>query len=190
MENLLAFNTYGLNSQWVEYYFKSIDDKIEYDYFIDINLQIVDVSPEGIGEKDRLVKKKVEDGFNYALDANGNVMKDTAGNDIKIMKYKELSCTVIEKVQEKTVSLKGEIEFVSANPQRIMKKEPIAANTFFRHNSARAVGDIEALSPEDKKLIESEELPFPEDIAMIYDTSEALKNAISDAIRRNRQIIN
>ncbi len=189
MDNLLAINTYGLNSQWVEYHFKPLDEKIEYDYYIDINLQIVDVSPELVKEDDRLVKKKVEDGFNYALDANGNVMKDTAGNDIKIPKYKELSCSVIEKIQEKTVNLKGEIEVISSNPKRVIKKEPIAATTVFRHSSARAIGDIEALSPEDKKLIEVDEVPFPDDITMIYDTSEALKKSISDVIRHNRQNI-
>ena len=110
MENLLAINTYGLNSEWVEYHFKPLDQETVFDYYIDVNLQIIDVSPERINENDRLIKRKVQDGFEYVLDSRGNVMKDTAGNDIKIPKYKELSCTVIEKVQQKTVTLKGEVE--------------------------------------------------------------------------------
>ena len=189
MENLLAINTYGLNSEWVEYHFKPLDQETVFDYYVDINLQIIDVSPEQVDENDRLVKRKVEDGFEYALDSRGNVMKDTAGNDIKITKYKELSCTVIEKIQNKSVTLKGEIEVISANPKRLISKDPVSATTQFQHTSARAVGDIEALDKETQKAVGVEEIPFPDDIAMIYDTSEALKQAISDVIRNKRQYI-
>jgi len=189
MENLLAINTYGLNSEWVEYHFKPLDQETVFDYYVDINLQIIDVSPEQVDENDRLVKRKVEDGFEYALDSRGNVMKDTAGNDIKITKYKELSCTVIEKIQNKSVTLKGEIEVISSNPKRLISKDPISATTQFQHTSARAVGDIEALDKETQKAVGVEEIPFPDDIAMIYDTSEALKQAISDVIRNKRQYI-
>lgn len=189
MENLLAINTTGLNSQWVEYHFKPLDRETEFDYYIDINLQIIDVSPENVTEDDRLVKRKVEDGFNYALDSRGNVMKDSAGNDIKIPKYKELQCTVIEKVQDKSVTLKGEIEVMSSNPKRLISKDPVSATTQFQHKSARAVGDIEALDQETKNEVSVKEIPFPDDITMIYDTSEGLKKAITDVIRSKRQYI-
>jgi hypothetical protein len=189
MENLLAINTYGLNSEWVEYHFKPLDQETVFDYYVDINLQIIDVSPEQVDDNARQVKRKVQDGFEYVLDARGNVMKDTAGNDIKLPKYKELSCTVIEKVQNKSVTLKGEIEVVSANPKRLISKDPISATTQFQHKSASAVGDIEALSAEDKKAVGVEEIPFPDDITMIYDTSEGLKQAITDVIRNKRQYI-
>jgi hypothetical protein len=189
MENLLAINTYGLNSEWVEYHFKPLDQETFFDYYIDVNLQIIDVSPERIKENDRLIKRKVQDGFEYVLDKRGNVMKDTAGNDIKIPKYKELSCTVIEKVQQKTVTLKGEVEVISDNPKRLISKDPISATTEFQHKSARAVGDIEALDEETKKAVSVREIPFPDDITMIYDTSEALKKAITDVILNKRQYI-
>ena len=189
MENLLALNATGLNSEWVEYHFKPLDKETGFDYFVDVNLQIIDVSPEAVSDQDRLIKKQVEDGFNYALDSKGNVMKDTAGNDIKIPKYKELSCTVIEKTQTKSVTLKGEVELISSNPKRVISKDPISATTQFQHKSARAVGDIEALDPETKKEVQVKEVPFPDDMTMIYDTSEALKQAITDVIHKNRQFI-
>ena len=189
MENLLAINTYGLNSEWVEYHFKPLDQETNFDYYVDINLQIIDVSPERINENDRLIKKKVQDGFEYVLDSRGNVMKDSAGNDIKVPKYKELSCTVIEKEQQKFVTLKGEIEVISDNPKRLISKDPISATTEFHHVSARAVGDIEALDEKTKKAVGVNEVPFPDDITMIYDTSEALKNAISNVIRSKRRYI-
>ncbi len=186
MDNLLAFNTDGLNNEWVEYHLRPLDRNIDYDYLVNIKLQIIDVSPEIVKTKDRVVKQTVEDGFEYVLDKNGNVMKDSVGNDIKVKKYKDLTCTVIERLQEKSVNIKGEVEIISTNPKRIIKKDPVAASTHFEHVSARAVGDIEALDRETRRLTEVEPLPFPDDFTMIYDCSEALKNSIRDVISHNR----
>ena len=186
MDNLLSFNSSGLNSEWVEYHLEHLDRDIEYDYNIEINLQIIDVSPEMIKTKEYIEKKTVEDGFEYVLDKNGNVMKDSLGNDIKVKKYKDLVCTIIERLQEKSVNIKGEIEIISTDPSRLITKEPVAASTYFEHLSARAVGDLEALKPETRRLLENEPLPFPDDYAMIYDCSEALKNSIRDVIIHNR----
>ena len=186
MDNLLSFNTSGLNSEWVEYHFRPMDRDIEYDYIIDIILQITDVSPEMFNTKEYIEKRTVEDGFEYVLDKNGNVMKDSLGNDIRVKRYKDLTCTIIERFQEKSASIKGEIEIMSTNPRRLINKEPIGASTFFEHKSARAVGDIEALKPEARKLLESEPLPYPDDFTMIYDCGEALKNSIHDVILHNR----
>lgn len=186
MENLLSFNTNGLNSQWVEYHLRPLDRNIEYDYIIDVIIQIIDVSPEMFDTKEYMEKKTVEDGFEYVLDKNGNVMKDSLGNDIKVKKYKDLSCTVIERFQEKSVSIKGEIEILSTEPRRLISKEPVGASTFFEHKSARAVGDIEALKPETLKLLDSEPLPYPDDFTMIYDCGDALRNSIRDVILHNR----
>lgn len=186
MENLLAFNTNGLENEWTEYHLRPLDRNIEYDYLIDIKLQIIDVSPEMVKTKDHIVKVTVEDGFEYVLDKNGNVMKDSVGNDIKVKKYKDLTCTVVERLQQKSVNIKGEIEILSTKPKRIIKKDPIAASTHFEHLSARAIGDIEALDRETRKLVETGPLPFPDDFTMIYDCSEALRNSIRDVIRHNR----
>ncbi len=189
MDNLLAFGTNGLDNEWIEYHLGSIGRNIEYDYYIDIKLHMINVSPEMVNTKDRIVKATVDDGFEYVLDKSGNVMKDSVGNDIKVRKYKDLTCTVVERLQEKSVNIKGEVEFISAKPKRIIKKDPIAASTRFEYLSARAIGDIEALDRETRRLTEIEPLPFPDDFTMIYDCSEALKNSIRDVITHNRNII-
>ena len=73
--------------------------------------RLLNVSPDLIQDKDLIEKKTVDNGFEYVLDAKGNVMKDTSGNDIKIKKYKEIQCTVIESHQQKDCNITGEIEF-------------------------------------------------------------------------------
>jgi hypothetical protein len=189
MDGLVAVNANELNSEWVEYYTRKMDKEPSYDYYIDIILQNIEVSPDVAQDKDAIQKKTVDNGFEYVLDSKGNVMRDTAGNDIKVKKYKEIQCTLIETHQVKDCNIKGEIEFSSANPQALIKKQPIGATTHFEHVSARAVGDVNALSPESRQLIEMKPVPFPDDIRMVVDCTEALKKAINEAIQYNRGIL-
>jgi hypothetical protein len=188
-DGLVAVNANEINSEWVEYHTRKMDDKVNYDYYIDIILQEIVVSPDLVQDNDLIEKKRVDDGYEYVLDAKGNVMKDTSGNDIKIKKYKEIQCTVIESHQIKDCNIKGEIEFISTNPQSLLKKQPIAANTHFEYISARAIGDVNAVSSERKKLLAIKPVPFPNDIQMIIDCTEALKRSIHEAINYNRGII-
>lgn len=188
-EQLLIVNPQYLGGDWVEYHFKDLDESINYDYYIAVNLRVIDVSPDMITEKDKIETRRVEDGFDYAKDARGNVMKDSLGNDIKIPKFKTLTCTLIQKFQQKLVTIEGDVEFYSENPRRMLKREPIGARSVFEHTSARAIGNIEALSPESKRLTEASQLPFPNDFDMIFRTGDAMKIAIGESLRRNRNLI-
>jgi hypothetical protein len=189
-EELLTFNTQGLNSEWVEFHFRHINDEMEYDYLLNINITDILLSPEQTKETDVVYKKDVQDGFNYALDSKGNVMRDTAGNDIRIPKYKTLSASVIETQQQKDVTIRGVVEIMELKPTRkLIVKEPITANNAFRHVSARAIGDAEALDEEAKKKVESSYIPYPNDFQMIFNCTETLKPAIRNAIYLNRKFI-
>jgi hypothetical protein len=189
LENLLEVNTADLEDMWVEYHLKDMDKSIDYDYNIFINLEMINVSPDNVSEADKMYKKEVQDGFEYVLDKKGNVMKDTSGNDIKIPKYKTLSCTVIETYQRKAVRIDGNVEIQSTHPVKLIKKEPLGAENVFEHASARAIGDLGALEEKQLQMIKSEFLPFPTDGEMIFNCSETLKFAIRDAIYRNRRYI-
>jgi hypothetical protein len=185
-DGLIAVNAKEMNSEWVEYYTRKLDDNVKYDYFIDIILLAINVSPDVSKDRDFIEKKTVDNGYEYVLDSKGNVMKDTSGNDIKIKKYKEIQCTVIETRQQKDCNITGEIEFLSVNPQSLLKKQPIAAGTHFEFVSARAIGDVNALSAETRKNIEVKPVPFPNDIEMILDCTEILKQSIHEAVNYNR----
>jgi hypothetical protein len=188
-DGLIAVNAKEMNSEWVEYYTRKLDENVKYDYFIDIILLAINVTPDVSKDKDFIEKKTVDNGYEYVLDSKGNVMKDTSGNDIKIKKYKEIQCTVIETRQQKDCNITGEIEFISTNPQSLLKKQPIAAGTHFEFVSARAIGDVNALSAETRKNIEVKPVPFPNDIEMILDCTEFLKQSIHEAVIYNRGIL-
>ena len=188
-EDLTSFDTRGLDNEWVEYHFKHVDESINYDYAVSVKLVSILVSPDLVTDTDEIFNKKIDDGFEYVLDANGNVMKDTAGNDVKLQKFKDITCTLIETRQFKTVEIKGEVEIMSLNPQRLIQQEPFGAANQFEHFSARSIGDEGALTEEALVMTQQEKLPFPTDVDMVLMCTETIKPAIRNAIYANRQYI-
>jgi hypothetical protein len=188
-EDLISFDTRGLGNEWVEYHFKHVDENINYDYAALVKLTSIMVSPDETKDVDEVFTKKVSDGFDYVLDANGNVMKDTAGNDIKLQKFKEITCTLIETQQFKNVEIRGEVEIMSLDPERLIQQEPFGATNLFEHFSARSVGDEGALTEEALLKTQQEKIPFPTDVEMVLMCTETIKPAIRNAIYANRQFI-
>jgi hypothetical protein len=188
-EDLISFDTRGLGNEWVEYHFKHVDKDATYDYEVLVKLLSIMVSPDEVKDVDEIYNKKVSDGFEYVLDSNGNVMKDTAGNDIKLQRFKDITCTLIETQQFKSVEIRGEVEILSTNPDRLIQKEPFGATNQFEHHSARAVGDVGALTEEALEKTKQEKIPFPSDIDMVMMCTETIKPAIRNAIYANRQYI-
>jgi len=189
-EDLLALDLPRLNSEWVEYHIMNYNNNLKYDYFININVKTIAVSPDQTMQRDSVIKRDVEDGFNYKLDSRGNVMKDSLGNDIKTKRYKTLQCALIETIQSKTCVIEGDIEILQSNPGKLLKKEPLGARSQFENISARAVGDIGALNNSQLQKTRTKPLPFPDDMEMIFRCSESLKQAINAAVQSNRRLIN
>ena len=189
-QDLLALDLPSLNSEWVEYYTRSLNENTKYDFYIDVNIRNIAVSPDKTMQKDTVIKKDVEDGFTYALDRKGNVMKDTLGNDIKIKKYKTLQCALVESVQLKACRIDGDVQVIQSNPDKILKKDPIGAESTFEHVSSRALGDIQALNADQLAKTKSSAVPFPDDIEMVVRCSESIKMAIRGAIQNNKRYIN
>jgi hypothetical protein len=188
-EDLISFDTRGLDNEWVEYHFKHVDENVIYDYAVLVKLLSIMVSPDETKDNDEIFNKKISDGFDYVLDANGNVMKDTAGNDIKIQKFRDITCTLIETQQFKSVEIRGEVEIQSLEPKRLIQKEPFGATNQFEHSSARAIGDVGALTEEALQKTKQEKIPFPTDVEMVMTCTETIKPAIRNAIFANRQYI-
>ncbi len=189
-EDLLSLDLPRLNSEWVEYHTQDLDQNAKYDYFVNVNIRNIAVSPDQTIQKDTVVKKEVEDGFSYQLDKKGNVMKDSLGNDIKTKKYKTLQCALIETFQSKACQINGDVEVIQANPNKVLKKDPLGAQSDFEFVSARALGDIQALSQAQIEKTKSKAAPFPSDMEMVFRCSEALKRAINGAIQSNKKFIN
>ena len=189
INDIITIDSREFNNEWLEFHFQDLDSKVVYDYYVDLVLQFINISPDLVSDKDYVEKKTIEDGFTYVLDSKGNVMKDSLGNDIKVKKYKDITCSVIETLQQKDCTIKGNLELTSTNPKQLLKKEPVAATSHFEHKSARAIGDMNALKPETQMLLKSVRVPFPDNFSMIYDCTETLKMAVHDAFKANISFI-
>ena len=188
-KELLALDLPRLNSDWVEYHTTVLNQDTQFDYYVNVNLRSVAVSPDNQYQRDSLVKKTVEDGFDYVKDARGNVAKDSLGNDIKVKKYKDIQCALIQTFQEKECVIQGDVEIIALFPERMVKKDPIGANSSFGHVSARAIGDVNALSAEQKQMLQSKIIPYPTDLDMVIMCTENLKTAIRSFMEANRKFI-
>lgn len=188
-DDLLALDFPHLNSEWVEYYTQNLNNNTEYDYFVNVNIKNVAVSPDQSVQRDSVIKREIEDGFTYVMDKKGNVMKDSLGNDIKQKKYKTVQCALVETIQSKACRIDGDIEVIQMNPNKTLKKDPIGAQSNFENISSRALGDLQALNAKQLERTKTSILPFPTDIEMIIRCSESLKMAISGAIQGNRRYI-
>jgi len=188
-QDLLELDLPSLNSEWVEYYTKDLDTKVQYDYYVNVNIKTIVVSPDQTIERDSVVKKEVEDGFEYILDKKGNVEKDSLGNDKKKTKFKPLQCALVETIQSKACRIDGTIEVIQANPNKLLKKDPIGAESGFENISSRALGDKQALSKEQLDRTKTSVVPFPDDIEMVLRCSETLKKAIRGAMQANKKYV-
>ena len=188
-DRLLAIDPTKLNKDWVEYYTRHLDDSVRYDYQITVNLDHIVVSPDIETEIDTMYKKKAEDGWQYVLDKNKNVMKDSLGNDIKVKKYKNLTCTLIKTIQRKDAHIDGNVEIYSLEPLKLLKKDPINADSHWEYLSARAIGDKEILPPSEKQLLGRKKVMPPSDGDMIMRCSDGLREAIRRLLLQDRHYI-
>lgn len=184
-EHLLNFNTYGLDKQWVKYHTNHIID-IPYDYNMQISLENISVSPEQVSEKQIIKERQVKDGFKYAEDEKGNVVKDSLGNKIKIDKFKTVRCDFEQFIQTKSALVGGQVVFVDLKTKQQIDNYPISSEFVFEHSYANANGDRRALDDDLLPLLKLGAVQFPTNEEMVYDAGEDLKARIKDILMRQR----
>lgn len=176
-----------LNKLWINYDVNEVKDRT-YDYVILVNIKAIDVSPEFLKEIHYQESKEIEDGFTYLLDKNGNVVKDSLGNDIRIPKYKTISCDVVETQQKKTVVITGTLDYLNNETGQLLKTDPVTAQTFFENFYATANGNVLALKDETRKKTANKPMPFPANPAMILLAGDVMKGMVKDIIRKNKAL--
>lgn len=187
VRELASFQTANLNSKWLTYHTKPVKGT-NYDYRIEVNMNQMVVSPGLINENVYTDKRKVEDGWDYVLDANGNVQKDSLGNDIKVKKYKEIRANILETAMNKSATVGGKVNIYSATNQ-LLRNVPVEGNAAFAYNFATVNGDLRALSSTSKKKLKNKPAPFPHDLELLMQAGQTLKPVVYDAIRDNTGLL-
>ena len=131
-------------------------------------------------------RKEIKDGWEYLVDDQGNEVKDSLGNSIKVDRYKKITCELFEFTQHKATQVLGSVRYHNLNTQQLLQSFPIASEYVFEHRYATYNGDKRALNNSYLNLIRMRAVPFPSNEQMIFDTGEDLKRKIKAIIRSNK----
>ncbi len=186
-EEIKRIRVSDMQRRWQEYYTNDRQDVV-FDYKIVMNLQAIDIGPSLVREREYEESRQIEDGFDYVLDENGNVKKDTLGNDIKVPHYEQVYAWVLETHQQKVARIAGQLEFYDLRQNSLIESRPLAAENVFENYAATYKGDRRALSKDTKRRIGNAPLPFPTDENMLYEAVTLLKPAMKKEIDRSRRI--
>lgn len=66
-DDLLNVNLQSLNSEWIEYHTVSYDEKTKYDYFINVNVRHILVSPDQTSQVDSVIKRRLRTDSSISL---------------------------------------------------------------------------------------------------------------------------
>lgn len=181
-DELLNFDTYGLDQFWVEYH-ANPDRTIEYDYAMELQLKRINISPERINERQLLRERNIVDGWQYVLDSNGNVKKDSLGNDIKEDKIVNVKARFNEFIQTKNTQIISDVVYIDLVSKKLIDRFTIDSGFAFENVYATYRGDERALTREDLDLVRNRRVPFPSNEQMVYDTGEDLKLKLKNIIK-------
>ncbi len=187
LADLVDYSMQDLDDDWIRYY--NTPQKKYYDYTVFISIVSSYISPDNMKEQKETISKKVKDGFQYVLDANGNVMKDSLGNDIKVDKYKIISCTITRKIQDKSAKIEARVEYQDNKTKRIIKTVPVSGSYKFHYVSAMANGDLNALDEATRKTIGQTPKTFPTNEEMLKYVGIELKDEIKQVLISNKKYI-
>lgn len=183
--DLLDFSTYGLNDKWTVYH-SNRQKGIDYDFGIVVNFRQINISPEQVKEKQFIKEKQIKDGVKNLLDSNGNVVKDSLGNAIKVDKFKTIKISIYEFTQFKATQVTAKVDYVNTKTNQLLETFPLSSEFIFENIYSTYKGDKRAAEETYYTYFGKKAVPFPSNEQMVYDTGEDLKLKLKNIIAQNR----
>jgi len=184
-EDLLNFGTYGLNDKWTVYHNNKQKD-ITYDFGMLVNFRQINISPEQIKEKEFVKEKQIKDGTKTLLDNNGNVVKDSLGNAIKVDNFKTVRVNIYEFRQFKSCQVTAKVDYLDYRSNQTIETFPLASEFVFENIYSTFNGDKRACEEDYYPYFNKRAVAFPSNEQMVFDTGEDLKSQLKNIISRNR----
>ena len=183
-QELLQFSTADLETLWRKFY-NNQNSRSHFDYIVLVKIVNIALSPESFREREYVDHKEIEEGFEYVLDQNGNVLKDSLGNDVKIPKKIFITANVLEVYQSKMASVSGRVEFIERRTGNILNFENITADAIFENYASTFRGDRRALSEDSRRRIGNSPMPFPPNEVLLMQAAGILKPVVKQKIASN-----
>ncbi|WP_418263110.1 hypothetical protein [Flavobacterium faecale] len=185
LNDLMDFNTYGLNDKWTVYH-SSKTKGIYYDYEMLVSFRDIQISPEQIKEREFVKEREIKDGQKTQLDANGKVVLDKNGKEILIDNMVKATVRIYEIRQLKTSLVTAKVDFFNTKNKHLLQSFPISSQYVFENIYSRYKGDRRAADDNYMNYFNNKIVPFPDTQQMIYDTGEDLKSKLKAVITQNR----
>ena len=185
---LLRVRTANMDSRWRYYDFDRRRGKA-YDYDAQIVIRDIAVSPERLTERRYTDEREITDGTEYVLDANGNVLRDSLGNDVTRPRRVLVRADVVEVLQTKSAVVTGSLLLYDNRERRVVDSEDLTAEAFFENYASTFNGDRRALSSDSRRRIGNRPVDFPSDEALILDAAEVLKPQLQERLARSYRTI-
>ena len=184
-DDLLDFSTYGINDKWTVYH-NNKQKGINYDFGMMVNFRQINISPEQVKEKQFIKEKQIKDGVKTLLDNNGNVVKDSLGNPIKVDNMKTITVSIYEFTQFKSCQVTAKVDYIDFRTNQLIDTFPVSSEFIFDYIYANFNGDKRACEENYYQYFDRRAVPFPSNEQMIYDTGEDLKVKLKGIITNNK----
>jgi hypothetical protein len=184
-DDLLDFSTYGINDKWTVYH-NNKQKNIKYDFGMIVNFRQINISPEQVKEKQFVKEKQIKDGVKTLLDNNGNVVKDSLGNPIKVDNFKTITVSIYEFTQFKSCQVTAKVDYIDFRNNQLIDAFPVTSEFIFDYIYANYNGDKRACEDSYYQYFDRRAVPFPSNEQMVYDTGEDLKAKLKSIITNNK----
>ncbi|MEM6397434.1 MAG: hypothetical protein AAF741_13885 [Bacteroidota bacterium] len=178
---LLNLRHVNMDSQWRRFHLQPVAGQA-YDYRALLSINGIDVTPERVSERIYTDEKEITDGEEYVLDENGNVAKDSLGNDITRPRQIIIAADVVEVLQTKNSIVSGSLEISNLYTGQVVERRQLNAEGIFENYASTFQGDRRALSNATRSRLGNSPLPFPTDEEMILMAAEQLKPILQNEL--------
>jgi len=183
--DLLDFNTFGMNDKWTVYH-NSIQKQIKYDYQIIVNFRAINITPEQMKEKEFVKEKVIKDGLKDLLDKNGKPVKDSLGKTIRVDNLKTIVIRIREFNQFKACQISANVDYIDFKNKQLLQSFPLASESVFQNDYATYNGDKRATEESYYSYFNRKLVPFPSNEQMVYNTGEGLKSKLKGIFVNNK----
>lgn len=184
-DDLLDFSTYGLNDKWTVYH-SNRQKGIDYDYGLVVNFRQINISPEQVKEKQFQKEKLIKVGVKNLVNSNGQVVKDSLGNPIKVDDMRTVKISIYEFSQSKACQVTAKIDYINLKTNQLIETFPLSSEFIFSNVYATYKGDKRACEQDYYNTFDKKAVPFPSNEQMVFDAGQDLKNQLKSLIAKNK----
>lgn len=182
--DLLDFNTYGLDNKWTTYDGNK-QKGVNYDYGILLSFREILISPEQIKEKEFIKERQIKDGQKKLLDAKGKEVMDNAGKPVMVDNLRNVTIRINETRQFKSSQITVKVDYIDFKKNQLIQSFPLINEYVFENIYSNFNGDKRASDDNYYSYFDKKAVPFPTNEQMIYNTGENLKTKLKDLLNRN-----